>query len=156
MSDEDTTVNVKGLEQMIKALKARPPTARVGILGDTNARSGKGTSNATVGAAHEFGTTKLPQRSFLRVPISERLQKEMESSNALSKETLDLVVKTGSVLPWLKGVTILAEKIVNDAFDSGGFGKWQGWKNPSYENNSGMLLVDTQQLRNSITSEVRE
>lgn len=154
MSD-DTTIETKGLDQILKALKIKPPVARIGILGAANARSGKGTSNATIGAAHEFGTSKLPMRSFLRVPLSERLQKAMESSGALDSDTLKNVIKEGSVLPWITKVAILAENIVLDAFDTGGFGKWAAWKNPGYTNNTGMILVDTQQLRNSITYEVK-
>ena len=158
MSDDTVTINVKGLDQLLKALKAGPPIARVGILGDKTVRSGGGSfqTNAEIGAAHEFGTSKMPARSFLRVPISQNLQKEMESSGALDKKTLNEVVKQGSVLPWVKKIAILAEGIVADAFDTAGFGKWPGWKNPNYTNNSGQLLVDTKQLRDSITSEVKE
>jgi hypothetical protein len=79
MSD---TLNVKGLDQLLKALKSKPPLARVGILGDKSVRATEGTfqTNAEIGAAHEFGTTTIPARSFLRVPISQNLQKEMEQS----------------------------------------------------------------------------
>lgn len=151
---EDDTIDTKGLDQILKALKAKPPVARVGILGGANSRK-DGQSNATIGAAHEYGTTKIPQRSFLRIPISENLEKRMQSSNLLNQEVLKAVIKEGSVLPWITKVAIIAENIVLDAFSSSGFGKWAPWKNPSYTNNTGMLLVDTQQLRNSITYEVK-
>lgn len=153
--EDDTTLNVEGLDHLLKALKAKPPIVRVGILGDKNARSGKSHSNATVGAAHEFGTTKIPQRSFLRIPLTEKLQSYMESSGALDKATMAEVIRQGSVVPWLRKIAILSEKIVADAFATGGFGKWQSWKNPNYQNNTGQLLIDSQQLRNSITSEVK-
>jgi hypothetical protein len=157
MSENDTvTMNVKGLDQILKALRARAPQARVGILGSTNPRTGKQNSNATIGAAHEFGTTQIPQRSFLRVPISENLEKRLESSGALDKETIKEVIKSGTVIPWMQKITVLAEQIVLDAFSSGGFGKWPAWKNPKYKNNTGQLLLDTTQLRNSITSEVKQ
>lgn len=175
MSDE-TTVNTKGLDQLLKALKGRPPVARIGILGDSPRASApseishlelmrkrtkpKGaeinpTTNATVGAAHEFGTSRLPQRSFLRVPISENLEKQMENSGALDNDALADVIKAGSVIPWLKKITAIAEGIVAEAFDTGGFGKWPAWKTKGYTNNTGDILVDTQQLRNSISSEVK-
>ena len=159
MSDETVTLNVKGLDQLLKALKTSPPTARIGILGGTPRKANSSShnpTNAEVGAAHEFGTASIPMRSFLRVPISEKLQKRMEDSGALDKEVLTSVVKNGTLLPWLKKVAVLAEGIVVDAFDTGGFGKWPGWKTPGYQNNSGQLLVDTTQLRDSITSEVKE
>ena len=156
MSDDAAyTMEVRGLDQLLKALKARPPVARVGILG-SNPREGGGPTNADIGAAHEFGTTTIPQRSFLRMPISEGLQGEMESSGALDKDVLANVIKSGSVVPWLKKVSKLALNLVFDAFDTEGNGKWPAWKIPGYTNNTGQLLLDTQQLRNSITDEVKE
>lgn len=169
-------LNTKTLDQLIKALKASMPKARVGILGAKTARDGqqhKGpaksvnadrkalegrwnfNTNAAVGAAHEFGSKTLPQRSFLRVPISEHLEKKMESSGAFDKNALKLVVKQGSLTPWLKKIAVLAEGIVAEAFETGGFGKWPQWKDPNYKNDGGRILVDTRQLAESITSEVR-
>jgi hypothetical protein len=158
--DSDTTLNVEGLDKLLKALKSDMPTARVGILGEKNTRSSKGGSaptNAEIGAAHEFGAPArgLPQRSFLRVPLSENLQKKMESSGALDQDVMKAVLKQGTVIPWLKKIAVLAEGIVSEAFDTGGFGKWPKWKSPNYSNNANQLLVDTAQLRNSITSEVK-
>lgn len=155
---ETVTLKVEGLDKLLKALKAKPPTTRVGILGDKAVREKSKSSNADVGAAHEFGAPArgIPQRSFLRVPISEKLSKEMENSGALDKKVLADVIRSGSVLPWMKKIAVLAEGIVSDAFDTAGFGKWKGWKNPNYTNNANQILVDTQQLRNSITSEVKE
>lgn len=158
MSDEAFTLNTKNLDAVLKALKENMSRARVGILGDkTNRTSGgkQAPTNATIGAYHEFGTDKMPQRSFLRVPIAENLQKNLESSGAFGKDEMMQVAKSGTMLPWLLKISAIAEKIVGDAFDTGGFGKWPKWKTKGYENNTGMLLVDTQQLRNSITSEVK-
>lgn len=157
MADEAIeTFNVRGLDQILKALKMKPPVCRVGILGSKNMRTGKSNSNATIGAAHEFefGTTTIPQRSFLRMPITEMLDKKVESSGALNPDVLTAVIKEGNVRPWLVKIGVIAETIVQEAFDTGGFGKWPAWKTPGYTNNTGMLLVDTTQLRNSITSEV--
>lgn len=163
MSDGETTLNVKGLEQLVKALKAKPPKARVGIIGDKVTRDASGSArhqptNADVGAVHEFGAPArgIVPRSFLRVPVSEHLDKEMENSGALDKQVLADVIREGSVTPWLRKVAVLAEKIVLEAFATGGFGKWAKWKTPGYTNNTGQLLMDTQQLRNSITHEVKE
>ncbi len=155
MTFDNDTIEVKGLEQLLKALKAKPPICNVGILGDRNTRSEKGSSNAEVGAAHEFGTSTIPKRSFLRTPIAEGLQKEMESAGLLDKEAMNQVIKDGSITPWMKKVAISAEACVADAFATGGNGKWPPWKNKGYTNNTGMLLVDTTQLRNSITSVVK-
>jgi phage gpG-like protein len=142
-------VELANLDKLIKAMKS-PPTLKVGILG--------GGENATIGAVHEFGAParNIPQRSFLRVPISEHLSKKLEEDGVLTKEHLAEVIKTGSIAPWMRQVGVTAVGIVDDAFESSGDGKWRKWKDPKYTNEGGMLLVDTGGLRDSITSEVTE
>lgn len=157
MSDEneETTLNVKGLDQLMRALKQEPPKTRVGILGSNSSRNSKSANspnNAEVGAFHEFGTTQLPQRSFLRVPISEKLDKALEYSDAFSEDALKEVLAASSLVPYMKKVALIAEGIVVGAFASGGYGKWQP-SNMKYKTNH-QTLVETTQLRDSITSEV--
>jgi phage gpG-like protein len=147
------TVEVKGLEQILKALKARPPVARIGILGNKDYRK-DGNTNAEIGAAHEFGTSKLPQRSFLRFPLSENLNKYLEKTKLLDEDTMTEAIKEGSVKPWLTKVAIVAKTVVLDAFSSNGFGKWAAWKG-NYTSRTGQILVNTQQLRDSIEYEVK-
>lgn len=160
MSDAAFNLETKGLDKLLKAIGSkRQPVVRAGILGEKTQRkvtdkgSKKVPTNAEVGACHEFGTTKLPVRSFLRVPISTRLQKEMENSGAFDKSALRQVLRDGSVIPWLRKIAVLAEKIVLEAFDSGGFGEWKP-SNMTYKKNH-QTLIESQQLRNSITSEVK-
>jgi hypothetical protein len=156
---DDVTLETKGLDQLLKALKqSTPPNARVGILGDKNARSPAegetpGPTNAEVGINYEFKLDpSRPGGSFLRVPISDRLQKEMESSGALDQDVMAAVIKQGTVLPWLKNVAALAEGIVLGAFDSCGYGLWKP-SNMAHKKNA-QTLVETQQLRDSVTSDV--
>lgn len=164
MADETVTINVKGLEQILKALKAKPPVARIGILGATPHAPKPGQkapkhapTTAEIGAVHEFGSPArgIPQRSFLRVPIAENLDKELENSGVLNENRLKEVIKGGSVLPWMEDITNIAQKIVLEAFASQGFGKWAPWKTKGYTNNANMILVDSGQLRDSITTEVK-
>lgn len=178
MSDDGDTVTLKttNLDQLIKAIKNALPRARVGVLGAKTNRNGaanKGgrsvnatsgnrptapinvSTNAAVGLIHEFGSNQIPRRSFLRVPIADNLQKKLDSSGAFTEDVLLEVIREGSVSPWLEKAAVLGETIVHEAFDTGGFGLWPPWKTPGYSNNTGQLLVDTQQLRNSITSEVK-
>lgn len=157
---EEDSINVKGLDQLLKAFKAKLPVARVGILGTHTSRVAKPgeknhPTNAEIGAAHEFGTSKMERRSFLRMPISENLQKEMEIQNLLNKDAMAKVIKSGSIIPWMEGVAISALACVKDAFASNGGGKWAPWKNPNYTNNTGQILVDTTDLRDSNTWEVK-
>lgn len=184
MSDE-TTLNVKGIEQLLKAMQKSKAVARVGILGSKNIRqdengkevgsaggksvnvnakkplkgskgSNQSLSNAEIGAVHEFGTTSQPQRSFLRVPISEHFKDKVADSKIAERERLAEVIATGELTPWVKELAVIGEAIVAEAFATGGFGKWPAWKTPGYRNNTGQLLKNTQQLSQSITSEVVE
>jgi phage gpG-like protein len=155
-SFEPDTIEIKGLQQLCKALKARPPVARLGILGDKNKRKKGIPGNAEIGAAHEFGSEKrgLPQRSFLRVPLIDKLQGEMEKTGALEDLVIKEVIRSGSMVSWLKKIAVLGEKIVQDAFATGGFGKWKPSDMTRKKNHQ--TLVETQQLRDSIVSEVKE
>lgn len=161
MSDDETetTINVQGLEDLIRVMSAKAPVARIGVLGDKSARdASKGgklnPTNAEIGAAHEFGTEKLPQRSFLRVPISEHLEKKMEEAGAFDADVLSDAIKSKTLVPYMKKIAVLGESIVQEAFDTGGFGKWPESDMTRKKNHQ--TLVETKQLRDSITSEVRE
>lgn len=155
MSDDTIQFNKKELDAFIRALSGKLPYVRVGILGDKNARTGKGVnSNAVVGAAHEFGTTKLPRRSFLRMPIAERFKDYLDKSSAFDEDVVKKVIRSKSIVAWLQKVGIVAETTIADAFATGGFGRWKtsNMKHKKVQ----QTLVETQQLRNSITSDVRE
>lgn len=159
-ADSDIELNTKALDQLIKAFGDNIPTIKIGVLGN-GARSiqGKGSSptNAEIGAAHEFGAPahKLPMRSFLRMPLNTRLSDYMENAGLFKEQTIKDFIKTGSIETFIKLTGELALNVVRDAFETGGFGKWAKWKDPSYTNNSGMLLVDSHQLRDSISYEVK-
>lgn len=154
---DDVKLNTYGLDQLMKALKDNSHKARVGVLGGKTIRKEQkiGETNASIGAVHEFGMGNMPQRSFLRVPIAEHLKKEVENAEMFGKDELKQVVEEGSLVPWLKRLGVIGERIVAKAFATGGFGKWPAWKTPGYKNDDNRLLVDTRQLRDSITSDVK-
>ena len=166
MSD-DTELNMKGLEQLLKGFKDLP-TVRVGILGDKSAsrrdniaKTGKKfkggdlsvQTNADIGLKHEFGKDGMPIRSFLRMPLTVGLQAALEQSKFFDENALKKVILAGNLNEWFAKIGIVAESVIMDAFDSGGFGKWKP-SNMKYKHNQ-QTLVETQQLRNSITSEVK-
>ena len=155
--DENTIqIDVAGLDKLIRIFKQRMPTAKVGILGRTANRKGEtsGPTNADIGAALEFGSSKVPQRSFLRMPLNTYLNEYLEKSKAFDEKTLKEVMKYGNILSWMTKIAVVAEAVVIDAFNSAGFGKWAPWSQ-NYHNKTGTILVDTTQLRGSITSEVK-
>lgn len=158
----DVELKIDGIEKLLKALKSsRLPRARIGILGESGQRvvsseqpAEAPVTNAQVGAFHEFGTSKTPVRSFLRVPLMQHLNERLEKSKAFDKKAVRAVMAAGSLVPWMQKVCVIAEGIVQEAFDTGGFGEWP----PSEMDGKKVkqTLVETQQLRNSITSEVKE
>lgn len=151
-----------GLEALVKAFKdlEDAPQARVGILGSKTSRNSDNT-NASIGMKHEFGEiveyfgkqVKLPVRSFLRVPIIENMQKYLQKANFFNKNSAKKVIEEKSFVTFIKMLGIVGETIVLDAFASGGFGKWKP-SNMQHKKNK-QTLVETQQLRNSITSDVK-
>lgn len=146
----------KGLKDIIRALGESSPTAKVGILGSGKAARTKGdswVSNAEIGIKHEFGDETVPMRSFLRMPISKKLQKYLDDSKFFGSDSIKLIVTEKNLLSWVKKIAVLAEAIVSDAFDTGGFGEWKPSNMKNKKNQQ--TLVETQQLRNSITSEVK-
>lgn len=142
-----------GLSALVKAFSGRVPTARVGILGSSTNRDGK-LNNATVGSFHEFGTSTLPVRSFLRVPILEHFRRYLLKSHAFTPEKLKQIVQSKSARPWVEMIGVIAETVVMDAFNTGGFGRWKP-SNMSFKKNH-QTLVETQQLRDAITSDVKD
>jgi phage gpG-like protein len=148
----------KGLKQLQKAFKGKMVNVRVGILGKTTTRSvSRGTSgqvntNATIGAVHEFGLGGMPVRSFLRMPLIEHLNKRLESSGAFEKSTLNAVVQSGTLKPWMNKVGVVAVGVVREAFATSGFGKWKT-SNMSRKKVK-QTLTETGQLRKSITWDV--
>ncbi len=150
MSDDTEYVDY-GLANLIKSLKTNPQ-ARVGVLGSKNARK-DGTSNAEIGAKHEFGEEGLPIRSFLRVPITEKMQKTLDKAD-FGEEIIKEIIKEASLVPIVKKIGVLGEGIVLFGFETGGYGKWKP-ANMEFKKTK-QTLVESEQLRDSITSDVTE
>lgn len=144
------------LEKFAKAINAKMEV-RVGIFGNKNARKdetgdNKGQTNAEIGFQHEFGTNKIPKRSFLRSPIfqhSEDILKMVVKSGALKK------LGTGKPVEFFTDLGIACESIVIEAFNSAGWGEWPANSPATIKRKKGSQpLIDTGQLRRSIASEV--
>lgn len=147
-------MDTKALDKIIAACKTAPKI-KIGIL-NNGRRQGTDLTNADIGASHEFGDDKLPQRSFLRVPLTDHLGKFLDKSEFFDKESMAKVLSEKDLKPWVEKIAIVAQSVVLEAFASQGFGKWPQWQIPGYKNNTGMLLQDTLQMRNSITYEVKD
>lgn len=145
--------DLKGLKKFIKSLgELNGLTVKVGVLKGHNARNDKQT-NAGVGLVHEFGsfTKHIPERSFLKMPLTTHQQEVIKAAKAGIEHNL----VEGTVREKMVQIGTAAEKVVDDAFDSGGFGMWQPISKATEDRkNSAAILIDSGELRKSISSEV--
>ena len=158
MEFEPDEINLTGFDQLVNAVGSKnPPVARLGILSKDVARTEGESTNSEIGAAHEYGSIKrgLPSRSFLRMPLNDVFHGELDNTDLLSEDVFKDVIKSGKLTPWLTQCAILAVATIKKAFASNGFGKWAPWK-PGYENNTGDILVDTRQLRDRISYDIKD
>lgn len=172
-------LNTDGLEQLRKQLADAPSKrVQVGVLGGKDARSGDESAgyvpgNAEIGLVHEFGVTagaspfkmpgvskqpvkspgmNLPERSFLRMPLITKLPVAIVAQGKAAWRKA--IVEKGVVFA-LKNLGVLAEGVVQDAFATGGFGTWPRLsKFTIKKKGSAAILIDTAQLRQSVTSRV--
>ena len=152
MNDEGSvTIKTKALAQLVKAFKTIP-SVHIGITGSGKQRKDGGQTNAEIGARHEYGSATMPQRSFLRVPLTEHLEAYMEKAGAFDELVLKEVIKLGDATPYVNKIAATAEQVVQDGFNTGGFGAWK--PSDMTRKKVHQTLVESQQLRNSITSEV--
>ncbi len=136
-------MNLLPLEKLLKGIK-NIPKVTIGIVDDSR--------NATVGAYHEFGTSRLPARSFLRVPLMTMMKKKIDDDLKFSRDELDAMVKEGNLKILSQEIGQLALEVVHEAFDTNGFGQWPPDKPSTIEHkHSDQVLVETGQLRDSIS-----
>lgn len=144
----------RAMRKLMNILGGKIPEFELGILGNAPRADGEKT-NAEIGAKHEFGLDGMQVRSWLRMPLTEQFEKTMVKAQPFTPQSLKDVIQSNSLLPWVKKMTIVGEAVVQEAFATEGFGKWPK-HSAGYTNNTGQVLVDTQQLRKSVTSKVTE
>jgi hypothetical protein len=113
-----------------------------------------GLSNADIGAIHEFGYKEgnIPERSWLRAPVMLYLPPTLERRG---KQLWRIVISKRGVVAALKLLGVTAEKVIHEAFETGGFGKWPDLKKATIKRKgSSAVLIDTAQLRQSVRSAV--
>lgn len=112
-----------------------------------------GVSVIEVGAAHEFGTDNLDERSFLRAPFT---LKKSEINRAIQAQVAAVGAGEKDADTALNLVGIVARNISVKAFETGGYGTWPDIKEETKEaKGSSGILIDTGELRGAITWEVR-
>lgn len=153
--------DMSGFDVIKKALEDNFKT-RVGILGskasqihDAKDSSGKpidvGLTNADIGAIHEFGSGNIPRRSFLQFPLETYIGKWIRAN----KDRYYEMMTKGNLKKFYEAMGLEAEKIVNEAFTTSGYGTWAPNAPLTVKlKGSAMPLINTGQLRASISSKV--
>lgn len=82
---------LEALKKTIRKLQAAPSHVRVGLLGDSkkNSRKGDGLTNGQLGLIHEFGTSTIPARPFLRPTINANADRYNQILANIAKRALD-------------------------------------------------------------------
>lgn len=156
------SMNTRGLDTFLRLLKESRMSVKVGILGGNASAAHpnadgtpSGLTVAEIGAIHEFGKLSdpsFPVRSFLRMPLNEKFYSALKSAGGFRKDVTSDVLKTGNFGPWLHKCGALAVGVIQEAFNTGGFGQWKPSQMHRKKNHA--TLIETGQLRNSITYEV--
>lgn len=166
------SIDIEKLKEMYENMKHRPEI-QVGVFASSSSRKKGGLTNADLAAIHEYGSPAhhLPPRSMLKVPIKDHIAEIMAP---LRGQAVKLVNSKGSMALW-KSIGIAAEKVVLQAFATGGFGKWAPLTRGTLlaklkgslhkrqltighimAGNVGMgILIDSGQLRRAFSSRVR-
>ena len=135
---------LKKLERIRKAFGKGPNGVKVGLPQGANDYP-DGTSVIMVGTAHEFGSSRVPERSFLRSTVIEKKRDYKALFRKLTFKIVkgDMDAKTALGLIGLAVQTDVQDKITD--IDS-----------PPLVYREGNPLIDTGHLRQSITFEVDE
>lgn len=144
------------LERLIKGLSENH-FVDIGIMGEQAAAehpSGD-MSVVEIGAVHEFGRLDrkppIPKRSFILMPI-ETGQKEIEAE---VEPRIEQHMADGDIKGIFKDIGAACEARIQKAFETGGFGHWRELADLTKElKGSDSILIDTGELRKSITSRV--
>lgn len=151
--------NAKKLFRLVKLLQKGFPSVKVGILGSKAEQIHNGTNetNAYIGFLNEFGSFSkhIPARSFIRMPLKLYLDSYIKNKKSLSKEAFEKAIEEGKTEDFSRKVGLVAEEVIQDAFATRGFGNWKpNAPRTIAEKGSDSPLIDTGQLRRSITSKV--
>jgi len=157
MPNASTQINFKidGLERIRKNLEQTKLVAKLGIFGDKGKRDeDTKAANADIGAFLEFGTKKMPRRSFLLDPLTIKGKELTKKTEQIIDRYID---EENGIEKILELVGIYGESIVQEAFETGGFGAWEPIKEATANRKgSSQILIDSSQLRRSVISKVEK
>lgn len=148
---------VKHMESYAKQLKdAKDSYVAVGLPQEKMSAKiyGNGMTVIQIGAIHEFGTGKIPERSFLALPFE---VKKKELGRLIERLYNSVFEKGMSVDKALGLIGIEARNVSVDAFRTEGYGQWPDITDLTKAiKGSDRILFDNGTLRNSIAYVVRK
>lgn len=139
---------LKQLEQAVKT------SVKVGLPSDKVGQKiyGGGATIMQIGAQHEYGTEKMPSRSFLRMPFD---LKRDEINNYIGLQFKAVLEDRRSANDAMELIGVMTMNISRGAFRTNGYGQWaplaEGTKFIKAEAGKTTPLVWSGILRNSIT-----
>ena len=166
MKQTKISFNLDGLEDISR--KVGSMRTRVGVIGSKaaqshlldskgvgNPRGGKSyINNATLALIQIFGslTRNIPARDFLLMPI---MKKRRELIQSLQTGSMRDAFMKGDYKKMMELLGVKAEEIVQQAFETSGFGSWAPNKPATIAaKGSSAPLINTAQLRKSVSSDV--
>jgi phage gpG-like protein len=157
LSESYIEVDTKKLDEFIKGI-SKNAYVDIGILqGDIHPNSK--VSTAFIGAVHEFGTDRagrgnnvtIPERSFIRMPLIEK----GEEIQKFAEKELEKNLADGDIEKILSMLGEGAVAKIQEAFETGGFGKWPPLSEVTIERKgSSAILIDQGFLRKRISYKV--
>ena len=151
-------VNLEPLKKLAQNLKTSY-IVKVGLIGAKGSSTHKdsGLSNAEIGAIHEFGSLsdKIPRRSFLQDTFFYKKDDLVKQVGQIIEAGLAFEMTTEQVRKIYKLIGVYGEALVQEAFETGGFGKWKPLSQETINNKgSSSILIDTGEMRKKITSRI--
>ena len=161
MKTDELQYDFTGLHNFVRLMdSANRFVVKVGIFGNKSPRGSvdgkkQTLTNAELGLIHELGSIArhIAPRSFLRMPLSLKAKEIQEKAFIGAPE----LIRSGNIRKILSNLGKACEIYIQQAFATGGFGNWKDIKQGTKSRKgSDAILIDTAQLRRSITSKVDE
>jgi len=156
--------DVSLLRRFLLMLRKGAPSVKIGVIGDKATAQHKTAgghiqlTNALLAFVHEFGkksAPKIPARSFIKMPLELHLTELLSKKKALTQAAMERAIRAGCGEEFSRKIGIVAEECIQTAFRTRGYGDWKTNAPSTIKaKGSDAPLIDTGELRRSITSEV--
>jgi hypothetical protein len=149
-------VEISPLKEIIENLRGLDEhNAEIGVYGGTKRNEKYGNSDlVSVACVHEFGSEDrtIPPRPFLSRPC---IMKKNRIATIYAKSCEKYIDKPNGWAKILNNICYTGEDIVNEAFETGGFGTWPPLKPKTIaRKGTSVILVDSGHLKRNVRTKV--